>query len=165
MEDYGHRKDEKGLPVIEDCTKHSFEGYYTSPEVAAAFHGFYNNKNGVFDKFLNFWDLVSKRFTNNDYVIGYDLLNEPWPANLYYDPLLLIDTTKFDREILFPLTQKATRLTLKNAPEKLVFFEPAQFPDSFPLFGGITFKTGFPELPGGNDKANLQVLNDHTYCC
>ena len=37
MESYGNRKDEAGFPLLEDCTKHSFIGYYTSPEVASAF--------------------------------------------------------------------------------------------------------------------------------
>lgn len=109
MEEYGNRKDEKGLPLIEDCTKHSFEGYYTSPEVAAAFDAFYRNENGVFDKFLKFWDHVSTRFADSEYVIGYDLLNEPWPANLYHNFWLFLDATKFDKDILFPITRRATQ--------------------------------------------------------
>ncbi len=31
----------------------------------------------MFDEFVNYWDVVSKYFANNKYVIGYDLLNEP----------------------------------------------------------------------------------------
>jgi len=47
MNDYGIRTDESGLPLIEDCKKNSFMGYYTSPEVASAFDSFYKNIDGV----------------------------------------------------------------------------------------------------------------------
>ena len=165
MKDYHHRRGDDGLPLIEDCVKGSFEDYYTAPEVASAFAAFYNNENGIFDKFLNFWDVVSTRFANNDFVIGYDFFNEPWPANLYYDISLLLEPTKFDRTVLYPMTVKATNFLLDRAPNKLVFFEPAQFPDNLPFFGGIVYNIGFPQLPGGQDRADVQVLNDHTYCC
>lgn len=57
--------------------------YYTSPEVASAFDRFYANTNGIQDKFLDFWTVVSKRLVDNQYVMGYDIINEPWPANFY----------------------------------------------------------------------------------
>ena len=31
------------------------------------------------------------------------------------------------------------------------FFEPAKFPDTFPLFGGQVASLAFPDLPGGQD--------------
>jgi len=40
--------------------------------------------------------------------------------------------------------------------EKLMFFEPAQIPDTF-------LPSGFTELPGGANYSHLQVLNDHSY--
>ena len=90
--------------MIQDCTKHPFEGYYTSPEVASAFASFYANDHGILDRFMDFWTVVAKRFENNNFVLGYDILNEPWPANLFHDLSLLLDQTKFDSEILYPLT-------------------------------------------------------------
>lgn len=47
----------------------------------AAFGNFFNNKNGVADKFVDYWDHVSARFAKNEYVVGYDPLNEPFPGN------------------------------------------------------------------------------------
>jgi endoglycosylceramidase len=47
MESYGHRKDENGLPVLDDCIKTNFIKYYTSPEVCSSFEGLYQNKNGI----------------------------------------------------------------------------------------------------------------------
>lgn len=48
---------------------------------------------------------------------------------------------------------------------KLMFFEPSEFPDEMGIFGGFVFNLGFTEAPGGADKKDLHVLNDHTYCC
>jgi endoglycosylceramidase len=94
------RYDENGLPLIEDCVKNSFMGYYTSPEVASAFDSFYKNEEGIQDKFILFWEFTVSELANNEYIIGYDLLNEPWPANFYYEPSLLYDANKFDNEVL-----------------------------------------------------------------
>jgi endoglycosylceramidase len=46
-----------------------------------------------------------------------------------------------------------------------MFFEPGEFPDEMGIFGGFVFNLGFTEAPGGADKKDLHVLNDHTYCC
>lgn len=97
------RLDEQGLPVIEDCLKTSFIKYYPSPEVCSSFEGLYQNKQGVQDRFLDYWNVVSKKFATNEFVVGYDPINEPWPANFYKDFSLFYDQTKFDREHLFPL--------------------------------------------------------------
>lgn len=31
----------------------------------------------MFEEYIKYWDIVSKFFATNKYVIGYDLLNEP----------------------------------------------------------------------------------------
>lgn len=49
--------------------------------------------------------------------------------------------------------------------EKIIFFEPAQFPDAFPFFGGIIPNLAFNQTPGGPNYSNRESLNDHTYCC
>ena len=56
-----------------------------------------------------FWEVVSQRFAANEYVIGYDILNEPWAANLYHNQTLFTHPESFDRDILFPLTQRASQ--------------------------------------------------------
>jgi len=35
------------------------------------------------DKFMNFWEVMAQAFVKNQYVLGYDIFNEPWPANFY----------------------------------------------------------------------------------
>jgi aryl-phospho-beta-D-glucosidase BglC (GH1 family) len=53
---------------------------------------------------MDFWKVVAKKFSDNPNVIGYDILNEPWAANMYHDASLFYDTKKFDRTKLFPLS-------------------------------------------------------------
>jgi endoglycosylceramidase len=90
IESYGMRTDENGNPLIEDCVKTFFIKYYTAPEVCSSFERLYTNTDGASDKFADFWEVVSKRFSANPNVIGYDPINEPWPANFYKDFSLFI---------------------------------------------------------------------------
>ena len=41
------------------------------------------------DAFLKFWEVVADRFKSNPYVLGYELINEPWAGNVYRHPELL----------------------------------------------------------------------------
>ena len=146
--------DENGNPLFSDCLQHSFETMYTSPEVASAFDALYSNENGLLDKMFDFWRVVTAKFESNPNVIGYDVINEPWPANIYKEETLFIEPTKFDSERLFPIAQQAHSVLRENDNEKAIFFEAAQFPDTEPFFGGITLPIGFPDTPGGIDYQN-----------
>lgn len=57
----------------------------------------------------------------------------------------------------------------KNDDKHIIFFEPAQFPDTFPTTGifndGMVFTVGFNQTPGGVEYHNRESLNDHAYCC
>jgi hypothetical protein len=77
MDSYGFRYDDKGLPLIEDCQKHTFFVYYTSPEALTLFRAFWFNDFGIQDKYVAFWAHVSKRLSGNKYVAGFDPFNEP----------------------------------------------------------------------------------------
>ena len=65
--------------------------------------------------------------------------------------MLFLDTKKSDREYLFPFAQKADKTIRAIDQKKAIFFEPMQFPDSVPFFGGFTLEMGFPETPGGSE--------------
>ena len=91
VNDYGHRLDDKGYPLIEDCNKNSFVRYYSSPESLAAFESLYQNIDGLQDKFLAYWDKVSSFFKDNKYVIGYDPINEPYPSDYLKDPRIVME--------------------------------------------------------------------------
>jgi endoglycosylceramidase len=59
------------------------ESYLISPAVQAAFDHFWNNRKavdgiGIQDHYINMWRHIAYRFKDNQYVIGYDILNEPF---------------------------------------------------------------------------------------
>ncbi|MGL4948131.1 MAG: cellulase family glycosylhydrolase, partial [Mycoplasma sp.] len=158
---YNFRYDEKGLPLIEDCVKHSFVDYHFSPEMTSAYKFFFDNINGVQDKFAKFWQVVAKEFKGNEYVIGYDIWNEPFPGGLW-DNLSLIFPNKADMTQAYPLYAKVDSAIREIDPNYILFFENMPFPDTIPLFGGM-FWGRFKKLPASEEYP--QVYNVHNYCC
>lgn len=62
------------------------DAYMMSPAVQTAFDNFWANKKasdgvGIQDHFANLWKHIAKRYANNPTVIGYDLMNEPFPGS------------------------------------------------------------------------------------
>ena len=62
------------------------DSYLASPAVQHAFDNFWNNSPasdgiGIRSRFINMWKHVAARFADNPYVIGYDVLNEPFPGS------------------------------------------------------------------------------------
>ena len=65
-------------------------------------------------------------------MLGYDPLNEPFPSNMYTNPELVYEPGRFDRTALQPLYHRVFQEAYHPADaSKLMFFEPAQFPDFF----------------------------------
>jgi len=77
MKDYDLDYDTDGNPTIPSCQKYNFGSFYGSPEVQTLFRALYDNNQGLQDKFVAYWVHVAKRFANNQYVMGFDPLNEP----------------------------------------------------------------------------------------
>lgn len=53
------------------------EGYFYMKSVQQAFNDFWDNKNGMQDKFVRLWKKIVSEFKDFDNVIAYDFLNEP----------------------------------------------------------------------------------------
>lgn len=72
----------------------------------------------------------------------------------------------FDTEELVPMYTRVFEKYKAANPESVMFFEPGQFPDTYP-YGryGMVNKLGFETPPGGQVGSPNHVLNDHTYCC
>lgn len=113
------------------------------------------------DKFIDFWGHVAQRFMGNPYVIGYDPLNEPFPANPARDPMLFTPG-HMDKTYLAPMYAKIHE-RFENKTQ--MWFEPVPFPDEAGVMNGFVFDVGFKTPPGGEIGSNMHVLNDHTYCC
>jgi len=62
------------------------ESYLISPAVQHAFDNFWDNTpasdgTGIQAHYINMWKHVAERYADNPYVIGYDLMNEPFPGS------------------------------------------------------------------------------------
>ncbi len=99
-----------------------------SPAVQAAWNHFYDNHEGIRDRFVASWAAVAERFAGRPEVAGYDVINEPEvprPAE-QLEPL-------YDQLLLDAVT--AIRAAQVGAAfEHLVFIEPA-IPAGEPDFG------------------------------
>lgn len=138
IDKYGLEKDEDGNPKIEDCQKNNFAMYYTTPESFTLFRSLYHNTSNLQDKFVSYWGHVSKKLAQNQYVVGFDPINEPMFGGSYIiESLRMLFPGQFDKKQLNPLYEKIYK-KYKDADEKsIMYFEPGQFPDtmaSIPLF-------------------------------
>jgi endoglycosylceramidase len=65
MKSRGYRLDENRDPLIEDCQTENFPNYYNTPEAITAFTALYHNSENLQSKFIDSWDVVSKKFASN----------------------------------------------------------------------------------------------------
>jgi endoglycosylceramidase len=111
-----------GVPPLSVCQAVPFVGYYLSESVNEAFGNFYNNTLGVRDKFVNFWSRVSAGFRNNSNILGYEIMNEPWPGDIYRHPEVF---GTGDATNLMPLYSDVSSQIRKNDPGRIILFQKA----------------------------------------
>lgn len=74
---YEFRRDNRSNPIVEDCIKYPFFLYYFTKATAQAFQALYDNKEGIQQRFGEFWELVATHFKHFDNLLGYEFINEP----------------------------------------------------------------------------------------
>ena len=90
MEKFRYRKDENDDYLLEDWQQRFFAYYYTSKESFTAFDALYKNKNGLQDRFVDYWNVTSQALAANPYVVGFDPLNEPFVGKFFTEPKLAV---------------------------------------------------------------------------
>lgn len=139
MDSYGYRKDENGLPLLEDCQKAMFAEYQMTKDAVALYHALYYNEYGLRDRFIDYWQVLAERFHENEYVIGFDPINEPfpgWDGPVSFLAAFLIGGTAvgtFDHMLLSPLYADIYAKMQESHIELPMFFEPTQIGDFLPL--------------------------------
>ena len=150
-----------GYPYRNECSQHSFFLYYFSDATGKAWQSFYDNEQQIQDQFVLFWGVVAKRFARNPYVLGYELLNEPWAGDIYSHPSQL-EPPVADPHNLMPLYAKLHTAIRQYDDDHIIFFEPTVLVTQIP-FSGVG-STGLTEGPGGPAYNDRQVLSYHMYC-
>jgi endoglycosylceramidase len=146
-----------GYPSLKQCLSLTFGDYYASFSVAQAFQALYDNTNGLQDRFARFWSLVAKTFVGDPYVLGYELINEPFLGDIYAQPDLLF-TQRTDSDFLMPMYDKLATAIRKYDDDHIVFFEKATGNYFLPL------ANGFSRPPIGNQYCNRSAYSYHEYC-
>ncbi len=131
--------------------------YVQNPAMQRAFEHFWANSPGpggvgLQDYFVQGLERIVTRFASAPMVLGYELLNEPWPGAVW-SPCVAKDVGCPDLEttLLEPFYAKGTAAVHAIAPAQLVFVEP------FVLFN---FGQGPTTIPGAGSGAALAF---HSY--
>lgn len=149
------RRDEHGYPLMEDCLKKPFALFYLTYDVMKFQQDFFTNEHGLADSFAKMWVEVVKLMKDEPNVIGYEIINEPSGANIYYYPYNFLWPGVSNNKYLLPFYKRVHKALRAVDKEKLFFFEPSVVD----VFGG-----GFAETPGGIFELDKQVLSYHLYC-
>jgi endoglycosylceramidase len=102
--------------------------YFERPAVARAFDNFWQNKPGpggvgLQDRYAAAWRHVAARFARVEGVMGYDLMNEPFPGS-YWRECSITGCGAFDQRFLAPFWRKLIAAIRQSDPATLIFYEP-----------------------------------------
>jgi endoglycosylceramidase len=107
---------------------------------------------GVQEHYAAMWSHVAQSFAGEPYVLGYDLVNEPWPGPRY--PACLADgCPELSREVLADVEGKAMKAIRQSDSQHLLFYEPFLTTDFGP-------PVQLPN-PTGDPRAGMSF---HDYC-
>jgi endoglycosylceramidase len=130
--------------------------YVLNPALQRAFEHFWANSLGpagvsLQDYFVQGLDRVVRRFAGNPWVLGYELMNEPFPGSDFAPCLSPQGCVELEQERLLPFYQRATAAVRRLSRDQLVFVEP------FALFN---FGLSPTSLPGADSGDALSI---HSY--
>eukprot|EP01118_Nematostelium_gracile_P005547 TRINITY_DN1761_c0_g1_i1.p1 TRINITY_DN1761_c0_g1~~TRINITY_DN1761_c0_g1_i1.p1 ORF type:complete len:423 (+),score=83.55 TRINITY_DN1761_c0_g1_i1:140-1408(+) len=147
--------DSKGYPNLTQCLSKQFAEYYLSEAVSNSFQKLYDDTNGIQTAFASMWQQIAQTFANNDNVLGYELINEPWAGDIFADPKILLPGNA-DTQNLFPMYQRLHNAIRQYDDDHVIFFEQA--------LTDVLGVNGFSEGPGGKQYNDRQCYSYHIYC-
>ena len=131
--------------------------YLVNPALNRAFDHFWANDpangdtTGLQDRYAAAWRHVADRFKDNRYVLGYDLLNEPWPGTAWQQCAQPAGCPEFDGR-LSAFVERVRAAIRTVDPSTLVFYEP-----------NVLFNNGADtQLANFGDKN--AAMSFHDYC-
>ena len=103
--------------------------YLTMPALNRAFDHFWANDPGpggvgLVDRYADAWEHVAGRFESIPGLMGYDLMNEPWPGSTYSSCISPEGCPAFDSGPLSDFTLKTIDAIRKADTRSLAWYEP-----------------------------------------
>lgn len=132
-----------------------FPNYYIeNPALQRAFESFWANRAipgglGVQEYYVQGLAAVARRFAHERHVLGYEVMNEPWPGADW--PACLAGCPALEQERLAPFYARATAAVRRSTRRQQVYVEP------FVLFNFGAAPTSLPGADTGN------ALSVHSY--
>lgn len=127
---------------------------YVTPRVSEAFDGLWNNDNKLQDDYRDAWVAVAARWKSSNYLMGYDLINEPWSGSQWPVCARPSGCQKFESEKLQPFYEHVLAGIRKVDPYNIVWLEPQ-----------VLFDFGVQSHLGARPIADEQLgLSWHNYC-
>jgi endoglycosylceramidase len=104
-------------------------GYFHSPAVQAAWANFWADAPGpggigLQERYDAALSALATKFKTDDWVLGYDVMNEPWPGPQYATCETDVGCPALEQQLLAPFYTKAARSIRKFDPRHLIFVEP-----------------------------------------
>lgn len=127
---------------------------YIDPTVSAAFINFWRHTQYAYlqDHYLMAWQRVAQRFKHNPGVIGYDLMNEPYPGDL-----LKAVSFSFEKQWLKPFYDRLIPAIRSVDEDKWLFFEPQSLGVNF------GFASTLPTLEDSRPGESRLAYAPHSY--
>ena len=97
---------------------------YFQPATSRAFDNFYAGRGGSWLYFARAWQTVARRFAADPMLVGYDLMNEPWPGAAFGQCLPLAGCPDLDRTVREPLFNALAKALREVDRRRPVFYEP-----------------------------------------
>jgi endoglycosylceramidase len=162
---YNERFQGEGWPdwaVIDDGLpaepKNGFPGNYLGmPALNRAFDHFWANDPGpggvgLVDRYAAAWRHVAGRFESASGLVGYDLVNEPWPGSVYPSCASTAGCPAFDSGPLTDFTRATIQAIRKADARTLAWYEPL-----------LTFDFG-ADTSHGDPQDERAGFSFHIYC-
>jgi endoglycosylceramidase len=135
--------------------------YFVNPAMNHAWDAFWGNASapnniGLQDNYALTWEHVASYFSGNSAVIGYDIMNEPFPGSHY--PVALLGGSFFAAQQLTPMYNQVAAAIRAVDPTTPLYVEPPN-----PAVTEIPAILGFPMLLGRINDPNA-ILAFHDYC-
>ena len=127
--------------------------YISSPGGNRAWDNLWANREGIQDRFAAAWGHVAKRFAGRRWLLGYDLINEPWAGNQWTTCANTEGCRAFEEGPLTALQSKAMTEIRKHDRASIVWYEPV-----------VTSQFGtkyWTPTPNGDAQAGFSF---HIYC-
>lgn len=109
---------------VSQCSTSNWATNYLVPAITQSFQNFWDDRPapggmGLQEHYAMAWQRVAALFATNTSVLGYEIMNEPFPGqyNLF--------TTDFEIEALVPFYEKVANAIRKVDPSHAIAFEPS----------------------------------------